>query len=183
MPPLLDERVKAQREFDYVVGSNIRTLRIQNEIKQLVLARAAGMSTSQLSRVENGQRSLTFRQAVSIAKQLGTTLDRLLRPIQGLPDPNVNRGDMWYDPTCQPSAKGEPVNRSHKARRLARRQHHAQQSADKRRRHRQLAEQIDSLKNESKESLREIAIGCGVDFNTKTTKAQLIERITAKVAA
>ena len=81
MPTLDDTRLGRHRKFDWNVGINIRYLRILNEIEQQTLAELVDMNASQLSRVENGQRSLKFKEAVAIAKVFGISLDRLTRNV------------------------------------------------------------------------------------------------------
>ena len=84
MPALVEKRKKRSRRFDYMVGTNIRYLRIEHLITQHDLARAADISNSQLSRIENGERALSLQQALAISDALGEPVDRLIRPIKGL---------------------------------------------------------------------------------------------------
>lgn len=70
MPTLTRDRLRRHRSFDAIVGSNIRVLRARREINQNDLADLADMPKSQLSRVENGLRSLKFREAVAIGRAL-----------------------------------------------------------------------------------------------------------------
>jgi transcriptional regulator with XRE-family HTH domain len=81
MPALDEDRLGRHRKFDWHVGTNIRFLRIQNEIEQQELANLVDMNKSQLSRVESGQRSLKLKEAVAIAKVLGVTTDRLTKDV------------------------------------------------------------------------------------------------------
>lgn len=64
-------------EFDRLVGKNIAMLRRGSQTK---LAREAGVSPSQVSRIERGQRSMTFENAVAFARALNVPLDRLYSP-------------------------------------------------------------------------------------------------------
>lgn len=82
MPVLDEERHGRHREFDWNVGVNIRYMRIVKDIEQRTLAELADMDVSQLSRVESGQRSLKFKEAMAIAKALGCKPDRLLREVK-----------------------------------------------------------------------------------------------------
>ena len=82
MPVLDEERHGRHREFDWNVGVNIRYMRIVKDIEQRTLAELADMDVSQLSRVENGQRSLKFKEAMAIAKAFGCKPDRLLRDVK-----------------------------------------------------------------------------------------------------
>ena len=79
MPALDDTRLRRHRQFDWVVGTNIRVLRMSQEMTQGQLAAMADMDPTQLSRVENGERSLKFRESLAIAHYLGVDPDRLTR--------------------------------------------------------------------------------------------------------
>jgi transcriptional regulator with XRE-family HTH domain len=81
MPTLDESRLIRHREFDWHVGTNIRYLRIINDLEQKELARLVDMDAAQLSRVESGQRSLKFKEAIAIAKVLGVTPQRLGRKV------------------------------------------------------------------------------------------------------
>jgi len=79
VPALDDTRLRRHRQFDWVVGTNIRVLRMSQEMTQGQLAAMADMDPTQLSRVENGERSLKFRESLAIAHYLGVDPDRLTR--------------------------------------------------------------------------------------------------------
>lgn len=81
MPALQDTRLGRNREFDHIVGTNVRTLRLQKDVTQQVLADAVDMDFTQLSRVESGTRSLKFREAIAIANKLGVSPRKLSEPI------------------------------------------------------------------------------------------------------
>ena len=81
MPTLDNPRLVRHREFDWHVGINLRYLRIIKEIEQKELAKLVDMDVSQLSRVETGQRSLKFKEAMAIAKVLGVNPERLTREV------------------------------------------------------------------------------------------------------
>ena len=81
MPVLVEDRHERHREFDWIVGVNIRHLRILKDIEQRALAKAVDMDVSQLSRVENGLRSIKFKEAMAIAGVLGVKPERLTRKI------------------------------------------------------------------------------------------------------
>ena len=70
MPVLDADRNEVNAEFDSVVGHNIRCRRMYLGITQAVLAERAGMDVSKLSRIENGQRTLTFREGMAVCKVL-----------------------------------------------------------------------------------------------------------------
>jgi transcriptional regulator with XRE-family HTH domain len=81
MPTLDETRLGRHREFDWHVGINIRYLRIMNEMEQQHLAKLADMDVTQLSRVESGQRSLKFKEAMAIAKVFNVRPERLTREV------------------------------------------------------------------------------------------------------
>ena len=81
MPALVESRLERHRAFDWNTGINIRYLRILKDIEQKHLAELADMDVSQLSRVENGLRSLKFKEAMAIAKVFGVKPERLTRAI------------------------------------------------------------------------------------------------------
>ena len=79
MPALNEERRAVNAEFDWIVGVNVYTLRLQNEMTQKQLANYAEMDQTVLNRVENGLRSLKFREAICIAKALKVRVEALCR--------------------------------------------------------------------------------------------------------
>jgi transcriptional regulator with XRE-family HTH domain len=79
VPTLDDTRLGRHRQFDWLVGTNVRTLRINLGVTQADLAALADMDPTQLSRVENGERSLKFRESIAIAHHLGVRPERLTR--------------------------------------------------------------------------------------------------------
>jgi transcriptional regulator with XRE-family HTH domain len=79
VPALDDTRLRRHRQFDWVVGTNIHFLRTNLGLTQADLAQLADMDPTQLSRVENGERSLKFRESLAIAHYLGVDPDRLTR--------------------------------------------------------------------------------------------------------
>jgi len=70
MPALDEERNEVNEEFDYHVGSNIRARRLALGKTQQQIAEAAEMDVTKLSRIESGQRSLTFREGLAVARAL-----------------------------------------------------------------------------------------------------------------
>ena len=76
MPALNEERRAVNAEFDWVVGTNVFTLRQRKGITQKDLAHHAGMDQTVLNRVENGLRSLKFREAIAIANALKDSAPR-----------------------------------------------------------------------------------------------------------
>jgi transcriptional regulator with XRE-family HTH domain len=81
MPALVESRLDRHRQFDWNAGVNIRYLRILHDIEQKTLAKLVDMDVSQLSRVENGLRSLKFKEGLAIAKVFGVKPERLTREI------------------------------------------------------------------------------------------------------
>lgn len=82
MPPLGGNKLLEIRKFDYTVGIRIKSLRDERHMTQALLAEKIGISGSQLSRIENGERSLTFRQALAICKVLSVPVQRLVTPLR-----------------------------------------------------------------------------------------------------
>ena len=81
MPALVENRLTRHRRGNWTIGVNIRYLRILNDIEQKHLAKLVDMDVSQLSRVENGTRSLKFQEGIAIAKVFGVRPERLVREI------------------------------------------------------------------------------------------------------
>ncbi len=71
------------------VGARLRSLRQYRSVTLAVLAEATGISTSTLSRIENGRLRPTLEQLLPLARTYGVTLDELVGgPLTG--DPRVN---------------------------------------------------------------------------------------------
>jgi transcriptional regulator with XRE-family HTH domain len=85
MPALDAERQERAQKFNSTVGSNIDTLRAKHDVSMAWLADQADVSISQLSRVVKGQRELSFRQGILIARALGVS------PMQLTSSPVSNR--------------------------------------------------------------------------------------------
>lgn len=79
MPAIDVDRHKRAEEFNTLVGTNIRELREKREVSGVKLAELADISRSHLTRVEHGERGLTFQQAIAIADALGVGVRRLVR--------------------------------------------------------------------------------------------------------
>jgi transcriptional regulator with XRE-family HTH domain len=84
LPALNAERQALNEEFNWIVGVNVYTFRTNRDILQKDLANQAGMDQTVLNRVENGQRSLKFREAIAIAKALGVRAEALTRKLDGI---------------------------------------------------------------------------------------------------
>jgi ribosome-binding protein aMBF1 (putative translation factor) len=79
LPALNEERRAVNAEFDCVAGTNVLVFRLRRDMTQKDLANHAHMDQTVLNRVEVGQRSLKFREAVCIAKALGLRVETLTR--------------------------------------------------------------------------------------------------------
>lgn len=79
MPQLNEERRIVNAEFDRIVGTNVLTFRMRRDITQKDLAHRAHMDQTVLNRVEFGERSLKFREAICIAKALRVRVEALTR--------------------------------------------------------------------------------------------------------
>lgn len=66
MPAIDQRRMVRRNEFDVVVGVNIRRLREQMGMSQAQLGQVADMSSSQISRLEKGERTLDLWQALKL---------------------------------------------------------------------------------------------------------------------
>lgn len=77
MPTLDEDRYEISSQFDLTVGYNIRCRREELGKTQAQVADDVGMDVSKLSRVENGQRTLTFREGLAVARVLRTSPAKL----------------------------------------------------------------------------------------------------------
>lgn len=77
MPALNEERRELNAEFDWITGTNVYVFRMRKGMSQKDLAHHASMDQTVLNRVEIGQRSLKFREALAIAKALCCRVERL----------------------------------------------------------------------------------------------------------
>ncbi len=67
------------------IGSNIRALREQRDIKQQEIADLIGMHRSNYSKIENGQREISITALDKIAKFFNITIDQLIHMEGELP--------------------------------------------------------------------------------------------------
>jgi quercetin dioxygenase-like cupin family protein len=72
------------------IRGRLRALREQRGLSLDAVARAAGMATSTLSRLETGKRRLAVDHLAPLARALGTSADALLAP-EPRDDPRVRR--------------------------------------------------------------------------------------------
>jgi transcriptional regulator with XRE-family HTH domain len=79
LPALNEERRALNEAFDVIVGTNVYVFRQRKDLTQKDLAHRAGMDQTVLNRVEIGQRSLKFREALCIAKALSLRVEVLTR--------------------------------------------------------------------------------------------------------
>jgi transcriptional regulator with XRE-family HTH domain len=79
LPALNEERREINEAFDWIAGVNVYVFRMRRGMTQKDLAHHANMDQTVLNRVEIGQRSLRFREAVCIAKALGLRVETLTR--------------------------------------------------------------------------------------------------------
>jgi transcriptional regulator with XRE-family HTH domain len=79
LPALNQERRALNEAFDVIVGRNVYVFRQRKDLTQKELAHRAGMDQTVLNRVEIGQRSLKFREALCIAKALSLRVEVLTR--------------------------------------------------------------------------------------------------------
>lgn len=80
MPALVEGRATKAIDFNQTVGYNIYLVRIKKKVSARELAAIADISPSQMSRVERGDRGLTFAQGLAIAKRLKVNPRHLADP-------------------------------------------------------------------------------------------------------
>lgn len=78
MPTVAEDRQQRIQEFNLRVGRNVRGWREHQGMAQGWLAELADMSQSQLSRIEAGERSITFKQALLIKAILEVAYEDLI---------------------------------------------------------------------------------------------------------
>jgi len=61
------------------IGKNIKQIREDKGITQDELARVLGVTSSNISQIENGDRGLNVKKADKLAQALGVTLNDLMR--------------------------------------------------------------------------------------------------------
>lgn len=84
------------------IGQVIRSLREEKAWSQETLAHEAGMATSQLSRIERGERRLVTKQLDALAAALGTSATAIYARMEGLQVPDeasTQYGDLTVDYT------------------------------------------------------------------------------------
>jgi transcriptional regulator with XRE-family HTH domain len=77
MPTIDDHRQTRTLEFNLKLGENLRYWRTNAGVTQSWLAELADMSSSQLARVEAGERSITLKQAIVICQLLEIAVEDL----------------------------------------------------------------------------------------------------------
>ena len=73
------------------IGARVRSLRDERGLTQAKLALAMGLTQSNVSAMERGDRGLTIHQAVKLAKVLHVTVDKLLTGARPAPSTNSRR--------------------------------------------------------------------------------------------
>lgn len=76
-----DEQTRHIKAGRHLVGTNIRRLRLSEEMSQEELAGEAGINRAYLSTVENGKRNISIDNIVAIAAALSVDPRELLRPL------------------------------------------------------------------------------------------------------
>jgi transcriptional regulator with XRE-family HTH domain len=74
------------------IGARVRVLRDERGLTQAKLAAALGLTQSNVSAMERGDRGLTIHQAVKLARILHVTVDQLLTGERSGPAANGRRG-------------------------------------------------------------------------------------------
>lgn len=77
MPVIDHQRMMRRADFDVVVGLNLRRLREQHGMSQAALAERSDMSASQISRLEQGQRTLDLWQAIKFTNIFHCKIEQL----------------------------------------------------------------------------------------------------------
>jgi transcriptional regulator with XRE-family HTH domain len=84
MPALNEQRRVVNDDFNLVVGANIKRWRLSNGLTLMELAAVADMDFSVLNRIENGERSIKFREATCIAHHFGVKVESLCKKQSGV---------------------------------------------------------------------------------------------------
>lgn len=73
--------VKSEKEFNRIIGENIRCERNMLHLTAAYVSRKTGLSVSFLSEVENGKRGIGAENLLKIAQAIGCTMEDLLRGV------------------------------------------------------------------------------------------------------
>jgi transcriptional regulator with XRE-family HTH domain len=76
MPLTTEKTSKTNKTFDRKMGRRVRDLRDASGMSQMTLAEKTNMDFTKLSRVESGQRKLSLREGVELARALGVTMNQ-----------------------------------------------------------------------------------------------------------
>jgi len=79
--PMLDATAREDIMDLIAIGLAIRAVRLGRKMTASALAKAAGIRSSDLSKIENGKKILNFETASRIARALGLSLDQLVKKI------------------------------------------------------------------------------------------------------
>lgn len=78
-PPAAQEAANDVEDLQAVFGANLAAARLRIGLKQSELAAQTGSTQQYLSRIETGQKNLTLRTMVELAKRVGEEVSTLLR--------------------------------------------------------------------------------------------------------
>lgn len=81
MPARVEQRALMDQDFNMTVGTNLRIIRSNKGVTAANLAERVDMDPSHISRVENGARGLSFREALRICEVLGIGHRELTRQL------------------------------------------------------------------------------------------------------
>lgn len=73
---------KSTSDIDVIIGANIHRTRVLAGVSRRGLAKAVGLSFSQIKKCEDGQRRISASSIVAVAKALNCSLDRLWKGIE-----------------------------------------------------------------------------------------------------
>lgn len=88
-------RRKPSRPIEHLVGERLVHLRAAKSESQAAVAARAGVSQSNLARIENGDRSATLGTLEKIAAAFRMTLAELLADVQPAPPPSPRSEKAW----------------------------------------------------------------------------------------
>ncbi|RVE97496.1 XRE family transcriptional regulator [Sinorhizobium meliloti] len=73
---------KSTSDIDLIIGANIHRTRVLAGVSRRGLAKAVGLSFSQIKKCEDGQRRISASSIVAVAKALNCSLDQLWKGIE-----------------------------------------------------------------------------------------------------
>ena len=72
---------RSTSDIDIIIGSNIHRVRVSAGVSRRGLAKAVGVSWSQIKKCEDGQRRISASSIVAVAQALNCSLDQLWKGI------------------------------------------------------------------------------------------------------